>query len=120
MNKPLITRKILVAAIVAAGFVLTGFERYDSLKPKTMPEADWADSIAVAVKTKRFFMVDSNIYIAYKIPCYSEAKIKTGIFGRMIQSSYIDCVTCKPAKGKPNPKSAGECTVIRVYEPTKK
>lgn len=29
-----------------------------------MPEADWADSIAVAVKTKGFFMVDSTLYIA--------------------------------------------------------
>lgn len=104
----------LIPLFVVIALAISSFDYDDSLKPDAISDAAWSDSIVAALQTSHVFQVDGEIFIVDSIPCASSAA-KVGFWSRYKGSTYVDCSTCKPQSGKPDPKSEGFCTVIRKY-----
>ncbi len=104
---------ILLLAII--GLMISSFNHVDSLKPQDIPEADWADSIAAALVGSHIMKINDETFIVDSIPCAS-AGTNFGIFARLKEHSYVDCSTCRPRHGKPDPASQGHCTVVRKLQ----
>ena len=103
--------------IMLAVTMLTSFDHLSRLKPSNISEKDWTDSIAIALETNGLFMIDGDIYIADSVPCYSSGTQRHGLFGRLVQGSYIDCSSCEMIRGVPNSSGSGFCTKVRKYQP---
>ena len=107
-------RYALIPIFVIIALAISSFGNADSLKPNAISDAAWSDSIVAALQGSHIFQVDGEIFVVDSIPCASSAT-KVGFWSRFKGSTYVDCSTCKPCSGKPDPKSEGFCTVIRKY-----
>ena len=105
------TKFALIAFIGLSGLLISSYSNVDSLKPANISESDWADSIAVALRSGHIMQIDGNIFIVDTIPCASAAD--HSIFDRHREYVYVDCSTCKSTPGKARKGSFGHCTNVR-------
>lgn len=111
-------RYALIPLFVIIALAISSFNNADSIKPDAASDESWSDSIAAALKDSNILLIDGEIIVVDTIPC-SSSKGKVGLLGRLKGYTCIDCSTCKPCSGKPDPDSEGFCTVIRKYDASK-
>lgn len=109
-----ILKYAFITAIGLTGLLISSYSNVDSLRPASITERDWADSIAAALRSSHIVQIDGEIFIVDTIPCASSAD--HSFFDRQRQYVYVDCSTCKAAPGKARKGSLGHCTNVRRYE----
>lgn len=107
-------RYAVIPIFVIIALAISSFGNADSIKPNAISDISWSDSIVAALQASHIIQVDGEIIIVDSIPCSSSMN-NVGFWGRFKGYTYVDCSTCKPCTGKPDPESKGFCTVIRKY-----